>query len=260
MPIFKKLIFALPFFLSFTLFCIQISPFLQNPNNILSLDLEILKQIIFLIFSLLLTNFFFATFATLANDWKYVAPVSFLVSLTSMAFLPGKISIILVAGSFLAFTIAFFFLSRKLSTYLTFQTSSTVVPTIKQTATLLIFVLTVAFYIQSSAEIQAKGFQLPSSLIDTALKFIPAQNLEAPGVELSQIKPMIESQFQAMIKPVQNFIPAILAVLFYFSLSAISSLFSMLLPFFTWFLFWILEKAEFVRFEVEQREVKKLII
>lgn len=305
MLILKKLTFAIPFLLSFIIFASQASPFLQNPSNILSLDLGLLNQFIMLVLALLLTGFFFAIFATLASDYRFVIPVSILVPFTALLFVPEITGIILASGSAISFVVVDLFLTKKMSTYITFQASTIVVPAIRQTTTLLILILSLAFYIQAQAEISAHGFKLPSSLVDMSLRFTPTQSLtESAGPQIPQIpadqlafleqnpdllkqyglnantlqeiknqvgtkqtlttqdlvKPMLESQFQNIIKPYEGYIPAILAVLFFFTLQTFTSLLSLPLSFFTWFLFWILEKLEFTKFETEQREVRKLVV
>jgi hypothetical protein len=56
------------------------------------------------------------------------------------------------------------------------------------------------------------------------------------------------------------YIPAVLAVLFYFTLQFIAGFLEMLVPFLLWLIFWILEKTGFTKYVVEQREVKKLVV
>lgn len=71
---------------------------------------------------------------------------------------------------------------------------------------------------------------------------------------------MVESQLQTMIKPYLDFMPPLLALIFFFTLKALVSLISIPLPGFIWFIFWILEKTGFLTFTTETREVKKLKI
>ncbi|MDP3732986.1 MAG: hypothetical protein Q8Q91_00445 [Candidatus Daviesbacteria bacterium] len=74
------------------------------------------------------------------------------------------------------------------------------------------------------------------------------------------IKQTIKDQMQNLIKPYLNFIPAILALLLFISLQSITSVINLLIHPILWIIFYILEKSGFIRFEVEQRPVKKMVI
>lgn len=114
------------------------------------------------------------------------------------------------------------------------------------------------------------GFQIPDSLIDTALKMTPLdaasdQNsilTQLPVAELMRdtIKQTIKDQIQGFIKPYINFIPAILTVLLFLTLQSLTSLLNILVYPLLWLIFFILEKTGFVTFTTEMRPVKKLIV
>lgn len=74
------------------------------------------------------------------------------------------------------------------------------------------------------------------------------------------IKPMIRSQMQNLISPYQQYIPITLAIILFFTLQAASSLLSLLLSPLLSLIFLILERTGFTRYEVEMREVKKLVV
>ncbi len=76
----------------------------------------------------------------------------------------------------------------------------------------------------------------------------------------NQLKPLIQAQIQQFIKPFEKFIPAILAILFFFTLQSFVSIGSLLLSPLILLIFWILEKTNFIHFEKEMREVKKLVV
>jgi len=170
MLILKKLIFAVPFLLVFVLFVSQINPFLNDVNLIFSLSLDILIQLLSLVVYLSLAGLFFVVFATLAEQWKYVLPVSFIASLSPLLFLNPPEAFILTGGFFLSFIITFFFLKNELKSYLSFHATKLLLPGISQIVLLCTLVISAVFYFSANTQITANGFKLPDSIIDTAIK------------------------------------------------------------------------------------------
>lgn len=76
----------------------------------------------------------------------------------------------------------------------------------------------------------------------------------------SLIKATVNSQIQSIVKPNLGLLSIALAVIFFVSLNFLSSILSLLLYPLISLIFWILEKTGFIKFEVEMREVKKLVI
>lgn len=74
------------------------------------------------------------------------------------------------------------------------------------------------------------------------------------------LKQTVKDQIQNFIKPYQNFIPAGLTILLFITLQSLVSILNLLVYPLLWLIFFILEKTGFVRFEVEQRPVKKLVV
>lgn len=74
------------------------------------------------------------------------------------------------------------------------------------------------------------------------------------------VKPMLQSQMDSIIKPYLDYIPLVLTVLFFFSLQSSSSLLSIILSPLLGYIFWILEKTGFTKYQTEMREVKKLVV
>ncbi|KKS14080.1 hypothetical protein A2617_03500 [Candidatus Daviesbacteria bacterium RIFOXYD1_FULL_41_10] len=274
MLIFKKLIFAIPFLLSFALFSSQAVLFLQDPSNILSFDTETLSQNLIFATSLLLSGILFVIFATLASDWKLIIPVSAIASASVLISFPSQdqLGYIVSSGALASFLITDLFLSQRLSSYLTFQAAAIVMPSVKHITTLLILVLSFAFYTQSSYQIKTQGFTLPPSVIDTTFNLLLGQNIEGnaePGLQqispeqAELVRPMVEPQVQALIKPYLKYVPIILSVLFFFSLQTLITLLNLPVGLLVRLLFWILEKIGFISFiqlEVPQQEAKKLVV
>lgn len=74
------------------------------------------------------------------------------------------------------------------------------------------------------------------------------------------IEQTVKDQIQNFIKPYINFVPAGLTILLFLTLQSLTSLLNLLIYPLLWLLFSILEKIGFVKFEIEQRPVKKLIV
>lgn len=181
MVIIKKLIFTLPFLLSFIAFCIQLNPLLQNSNLIFSLDANVFIDIAILISLLLLYSLFFILFATLAQDRKIILPIIILASLTAPIFLNNQTVILLTVGFLLSFGAIYFFLEKKLTTYLTFEATKLLVPSIKQVSTIIILLTSFSFYLISTTDIKTHGFKLPQGLIDLSLQM--TQNMQLPQMD-----------------------------------------------------------------------------
>ncbi len=74
------------------------------------------------------------------------------------------------------------------------------------------------------------------------------------------IKQTVKDQIQNFIKPYITFVPAGLAILLFLTLQSLVSILNLLIYPLLWIIFFILEKTGFVKFEIEQRPVKKLVV
>jgi len=190
MLIFKKTIFGLPFLIFLAWFFFELNAFFKDSYLIFSFDISTLIQLIWLLVSLSLASFCFIIFAALSDDWKFILPVSILGALSSFALLSMPAGLAMWVGTFLSLLLTHFMLSKKLKTYLTFQASALLNPSIKTLATLLIVTASLGFYLSAQIEIKTNGFKLPDSIIDTALKFSTSQmpNLsDVKGVSIAQV-------------------------------------------------------------------------
>lgn len=312
----KKLVFALLFLMVFALFSYELAFVLNIPNLALSFSFGTLVQLVVLTILAILASLFFVIFAALAFDWRLIGPVSLLGAILILVFLGSTIGIIAGIISFIILCSVYLLLEQKLKTYLDFRPSELFKPTIKNLAWFLIVISSISYYLMISQEISQKGFQIPDSLIDTTLKFMPAQSPEAnldttantnlPQITHEQIqelrknpqllkqygldtkmldtienqinsgtksvtkaanlnpnsfiKDAVKAQLQAILKPYQKFIAPLLALLFYFSLTFFSSIFSIFISPLIWLIFLILRKVNFISFTEEQRTVKKMVV
>lgn len=105
-----------------------------------------------------------------------------------------------------------------------------------------------------------KDFQIPDSLIDTSLKLTQPESNSQISLVQDTVKQAVKDQLQNLIKPYQSFIPAVLAILLFFTLQGLTSLINLLIYPLLWLTFYILEKVGFITFTVEQRPIKKLVV
>jgi len=303
----KKLSFAIPFIILLCGFFWQLNYFLGNPGFVLTLNMDIFIQLIFLTALILGSSLFFVIFITLSPEYRYALPVIGIAAIPAVLLLPRPLSLLMGSILVIFLTTVYLLLLRKLKSYLNFQPTSILNPVVKQTAVLIIILSSLAFYFSAGTNIKQNGFAIPDSLIDTALKIAPQQNFTIPGenaglpsltpeqidfleknpeairqagldpkilktikeqqansqTPLSTqdiIKSTVKAQFQEILTPYQNYIAIILAVVLLFTLQTLQSLLALTLSPLILFIFWILEETKFVHYEVETREVKKLVV
>lgn len=298
----KKLTFAPLFLISFGLLLYHINPLFASYNIIFSLTWESFIQLVVLSSLITLTSFLFILFSSLAQDSKIILPVGAAAATISLVITPQPLSFILAVGIFISTLISYLTLEGKLKSYLTFEPNSLLGPSIRHLSGLLILVISLTFFLSTNKIIQEKGFQIPDSLIDAALKVsgqsqsettqqslqpqltneqitllkknpellkqygLDSKTLDSLNQPTTQksgqefIKQTIKDQLQNLLKPYLGIIPALLAFLFFLSLQSLTSILTILIYPLLWITFYILEKTNFVKFEVEQRPVRKMVI
>lgn len=264
MAIVKKLTFAPLFLLFFILLVYQLTPFLSSYDFIFAFSVNNLIQLIIIAALFSISSLLFSVFVTLAADWKLVLPVSLLSALIPMLFLDPALTIVFAVAIFISFLLIFLSLETALKSYLTFKPEVLLGPSIRRLASLLVLAFCLIFFLSTNKIIAQKGFQIPDSLIDTALQLSTSSlpNIQPEQANLSQdiIKQAVKDQIQNFIKPYINFVPAVLAVLLFLTLQAFTSIINLLSYPLLWITFYILEKTGFVKFTVEQRPVKKMVV
>lgn len=102
---------------------------------------------------------------------------------------------------------------------------------------------------------------LDPKILDTLTPQKGAQTTKPPQNLLADtLKQTIKDQLQTIIKPYLGIIPAVLAVLLFFILLSFASILNLLIYPLLWITFYILEKTEFIKFVMEQRSVKKMVL
>lgn len=307
MALFKKLIFAPVFLIIFTFLIYSLIKLLGSYDFIFSLSLDHLIQLITITALITASSLFFTLFITL-TDWKIALSVGFLAALAPLLFLDPALALVFAVTIFVSLLLTFVSLDKALKSYLTFNPAALLGPAIRRLSTLLILIFSLIFFLSTNKIIAQSGFQIPDSLIETALKMTPLETpvqeetqpaklptidpeqleflkknpelLRQSGLDakmldsLSQpksvkspqnlaqdlVKKTVKDQLQNIIKPYINFIPAGLSLLLFFTLLSFTSIINLLIYPLLWIIFYILEKTGFVKFEIEQRPVKKLVV
>lgn len=112
-----------------------------------------------------------------------------------------------------------------------------------------------------SSEQTALLKQNPSLLKQYGLDPKILDNLPEEGSKSTDlIKATVNSQINNLITPYLKFMPIVLALLMFLSLTSVSSIIFIFVPPLLTLIFYILEKSQFIRFEKEMRETKKLVV
>ena len=171
MPLVKKLTFAPLFLMVYAFFCYQLGALLGNPNFIFSFDLGLFEQILVLIMMMLGSSLLFVVFVALSQDWRIVVPVAIVAAILPIVFISGVGGLVFAAGSLLCMLLIFLVINNKLKTYLTFQPTALLSPSVKNLSTLLIICSCLAYFFVINQSVKQNGFQIPDSILDTVLKF-----------------------------------------------------------------------------------------
>ena len=309
MLILKKLILAPLFLIVFALLIYQLTPFLKSYDFIFSLSLDSLIQFAVVAVLISLSSLLFVLLSTFASSWKISILISAAASILPLLFISPSLAIVFTAGILISAMLTYLSLNEALKSYLNFKPEALLGPAIRHLSGLLIISFCLIYFFSTSKMVAEKGFQIPDSLIETALKMTPLdlateQNSPTPKLPaLSQeqidllkqnpellrqsgldpaildtlnqpqskagspqnltqdlIKQTVEDQIQSFIKPYVNFVPAGLAILLFLTLQSLTSLINLLIYPLLWIIFYILEKTGFVKFETEQRPVRKMIV
>lgn len=252
-----------PFFIAVFAFLIyRLTPILKSYDFIFSLSANTLIDLITLSILICLSSFLFISFACLSQELKLTLPIALLAGLIPM-FFQNSLSLILAVAIFVSFLLTSLNLNSILKSYLTWEPEALLGPSIRHLSGLLILSFCLVYFLQISQVINQHGFQIPDNLIETAIKFSGLNpkvldNLNPSSNDL--IKQGVKDQIQTIIKPYQNIIPAILAMLLFLTLQSLTSILNLLIYPLLWLTFYSLEKIGFVKYELEQRPVKKLIV
>lgn len=175
----KKLIFTPVFLIFFAILIYQLSLILKSYDFVFSLSINTLIQLIILSALISLSSLTFVLFATFANNWKLILPIGILASLVPFAFWDMSLSVVFAVGILVSLLLAYLTLDNTLKSYLTFNPTALLGPSVRHLSGLLILSFCLVYFLSANQLIAQNGFQIPDSLIDTALKLTPIP----PGTE-----------------------------------------------------------------------------
>lgn len=195
MVYFKKLFFAPFFLISFIFLLYQFRPVLNSTDFIFSLSINTFIELLSISALMILSSFFFVLFCAIANDWMIVLPVIIFAPASAFFVFGLNMTTAFFVLSFTSFLAIFLSLSVELKNYIDFKPGALFSSPVKRTCTFLIFAFSITYFLSITPIIQKEGFQIPGSLIDTAMKFIPNADQSAsdptqasPGFDISQLQ------------------------------------------------------------------------
>lgn len=197
MALLKKLTFAPFFLIIFFILIYSLKSFLGSYDFIFSLSTATLIQLITVSVLIILSSFLFTLTATIAPDWKIVIPLSLIAALIPLFFLNFSLGIVFAVAIFISLLLSFANLENKLKTYLNFEPISLLGPSIRNLSFLLILSFTLVFFLSINKTISEQSFQIPDSIIDTALKFAQTDQQETPA---PQLPPLSKDQIDLLRK------------------------------------------------------------
>lgn len=295
----KKLFFSLPFALAFLAFCLFIKPFLQDPNLLFSLDIQILLLYVWIVVAAISTAIFFSVFVALNQDIKIILCPFPAIILSTYLLLPNSPGLVFAIGSCVIFFFMYISLQHTLDTYITFAPDVLLTPAIGKTVTFLFLLVSFSFYLSSQESIQTHGFSLPQSLFDAVTQAIPQDQL--PNLPSSQaitpeqisqlkqnpqllqqfglspdtldqftktgtgntaqqlVQSQIKKQVSDIIKPYEGFIAPLFGVFFFFTLRFFATFLGFFVGPLLRLLFWALDRTKFTYYIIETRQVQKLV-
>lgn len=186
MIVLKKLCFAPLFLIIYICLIYTLTPLLKSYDFIFSLSLSTLISLIIISALIVGVSFSFILFS-LSLDWRIILPVIILTSLTPFIFVDLSLGLVLFVGSVIGLMISFISLENMMKSYLTFQPNSILGPPIRQLSALLILVFCIGYFLSMSKVVSEKGFSIPDSLIETALKFSGQESADSVGPALPSI-------------------------------------------------------------------------
>lgn len=169
----KKLLFA-PVFLGLVAYSVYLlKPYLTSYGVIFAVSYSEFINLLVFSGTILFSAITFAVFSCLAQDWKLIGPVSFFAGAPCVYFLPQPLSFVIAGALILSLVFNYLMLENSLKNYFTFKPTELLGPSIKSLTFLIVLVFSIGFYLSINKEIQTKGFEIPDTLIDQALKLSP---------------------------------------------------------------------------------------
>lgn len=192
MPAIKKLSIAPFFLIGVSLLNYYLVDLFKTSDILFSIQLHILIQFGMICALLLLTSLLFILLVSIAANWIFIIPILLVSASIPVIFFSVPLGLFLAAGFSVVYLVTFFMLEQKLRTYINFQPTTLLGPSINSLSGWLILIISFAYFLNLNIEFKNKPFQIPDSLIENAMKFAPLPtelNQETTGGELNSVAP-----------------------------------------------------------------------
>lgn len=277
MPIIKKIVFVPVFLILLATVIYFYQPILNQYLEIFFSKYGGLYEFGILAIILTLASLSYCLYITLTQNIKFASPVVIAALFIPFIFLKPQLALIIGIGLFLSLTITYFTLQIALKNYVNFQPGKLLTSPIKTLNTLIVLTLAFGYFLNANSIIQTQGFKIPDTLVDWAIDLslnqasVPVKGekylaqlptlTHLPQANLKDImKAQISDSLDQLIKPYLFAIPLILAFLFYSLVSFCLWIIGMFINPLILLIFYIFEKTNFIKFDKEMREVKKIVI
>lgn len=198
MILLKKLIFAPFFLIVFSVLIYQINPLLDSYDFILSLSGNTFTSLLIAGAFISASSFLFILFAAVASDWKISLPTGLIASAITFIFIPPALALVFAVAIFISLLATHLYLDNALKNYLTFKPADIFGPPIKNLSRLLILSFCVIYFFSITTIIVQNGFQIPDSLIDTALKVSPMSLPEESSLIPAQLPSISQEEIELL--------------------------------------------------------------
>ncbi|OGE31510.1 hypothetical protein A2631_00095 [Candidatus Daviesbacteria bacterium RIFCSPHIGHO2_01_FULL_44_29] len=202
----KKLVF-IPFYLASFFAALYLSKtLLSDYSGIFVLSMPSFMNLLLFAGAILLCSFFFCVMIALSQDWKVTAGALLISNMLCFIMFPLPENIILALGVLCMSGLIYVLLENKLKTYLTFQPTILLTPSIMNLSKLLIVLFSITYFFNLTTVLAEKPFRIPDELIDPVASFISAsalgespepamKNLSKQQLEAVKANPQLLTQF-----------------------------------------------------------------
>lgn len=173
MIILKKLLFAPFFLITFTLLILNLNSLFSSYDFIFSLSLETLISLITISALLILSGVSFALFVGLSQELMFILPVISLATIIPLFIIKPPLGIAMIIGTLIVLLVTLVAINDSLKKYLTFDPKAIFNPSVKLMAQIFLLNICFSYFLSINQIIAKDGFQIPDSLIETALQFTP---------------------------------------------------------------------------------------
>lgn len=187
----KKLLFGLLFLIAFWFTFTFATSLFIGTDILFSLSLHTLFTIVTAVALIALSSILFTLFVSLAQEWALILPIIILASLIPLISLSASPTltlathrIVVTLGMLIALPVATLLIQKKMKNYLTFQPTILLGSTTKTLAQVLLILFSIAYFVTINAQITQNGFEIPSSLLDTAVSMVSPSQLQGSDTQM----------------------------------------------------------------------------